>query len=161
MQWLACMHTLDPTISVSPYCVLLKADVMWCMSTEVRKSVVSINFPHAILGPEMAAPILWAPGIFGLFLQENPSAHKIPLWGGGGFFLRGGGSANYIFMGVGIFPMRGSCGRVKWNHLSFSAFCSLFCSHSCQFESNLYQEANFGLVALPLVFHALRWGDFR
>ena len=30
------------------------------------------NFPPAILVPEMAAPILWAPGIFWLFLQENP-----------------------------------------------------------------------------------------
>ena len=44
----------------------------------IRKSVVSIKFPPAILGPEMAAPILWASGIFGFF------AHKIPLLGGGG-----------------------------------------------------------------------------
>ena len=53
----------------------------------LRKSVVSIKFPPVILGPEMAAPILWAPGIFGLFLLENPHAHKIPpLGGGSGFF---------------------------------------------------------------------------
>ena len=40
------------------------------------------------LGPEMAAPILWAPGIFWFFLQENPHAHKIPPFrgGGSGFF---------------------------------------------------------------------------
>ena len=57
----------------------------------------------------MAAPILWAPGIFWFFLLENPHAHKIPPFRGGGgvlgFFRRGGGgSANFIFMGVGIFP---------------------------------------------------------
>ena len=41
----------------------------------------------------MAAPFLWAPHL--LFLQENLHAHKILV-------LRGGGSANFIFMGVGI-----------------------------------------------------------
>ena len=35
---------------------------------------MSIKFPRAMLGPEMAAPILWAPGIFCLFLLENPHA---------------------------------------------------------------------------------------
>ena len=71
----------------------------------VRKSVMPINFPPAILGLEMTAPILWAPGIFWFFLQENPHAHKIPAFRGVlGFFRRGGGSANFIFMGVGIFP---------------------------------------------------------
>ena len=58
----------------------------------------------------MAAPILWAPGILGvLSVGESPHAHKIPPFrGGGGFwaFLEGGGgSANSIFMGVGIFPI--------------------------------------------------------
>ena len=66
---------------------------------------MSIKFPPAILGPEMAAPILWAPGIFWFFLLENPHAHKIPPFRGVlGFFRRVGGSANFIFMGVGIFP---------------------------------------------------------
>ena len=32
-----------------------------------RKSAMSTKFLSAILGPEMAAPILWAPGIFGFF----------------------------------------------------------------------------------------------
>ena len=34
---------------------------------------------------------------------------KVLLLGGGvlGFLERGGGSANFIFMGVGIFPIRG------------------------------------------------------
>ena len=70
---------------------------------------MSIKFPPVILGPEMAVPILWAPGIFWFFLLENPHAHKIPPFrGGGGFWVfleGGGGSANFIFMGVGIFPM--------------------------------------------------------
>ena len=53
----------------------------------------------------MAAPISWAPGIIGLFLLENPHAHKIPRFGGGfWFFGRGwGGSANSVFVGAGIF----------------------------------------------------------
>ena len=68
---------------------------------------MSIIFLPAILGPEMAAPILWAPGIFWFFLQENPHARKIPRFLGGSFFFfflwGGGGSANFIFMGTGIF----------------------------------------------------------
>ena len=50
---------------------------------------MSIKFPPVILGPEMAGPILWAPGIFGFFLPENPHAQKIPPFRGGwvlGFF---------------------------------------------------------------------------
>ena len=53
----------------------------------------------------MAAPILWAPGIFVLFLLENPPMPLkfLLLEGGRGFFWKGGvGSANFIFMGVGI-----------------------------------------------------------
>ena len=38
----------------------------------VRKSVMSIKFPPAILGPEMAAPILWAPGIFLVLSAGKP-----------------------------------------------------------------------------------------
>ena len=56
----------------------------------------------AILGPERAAPILWAPGIIALFLQENLHAHKIPLLGGI-FWIFWGGSADLIFMGAKIF----------------------------------------------------------
>ena len=68
---------------------------------------MSIKFPPVILGLEMAAPILCAPGIFWFFLLENPHAHKNPPFKGGvvlGFFEGGGGGANYIFMGVGILP---------------------------------------------------------
>ena len=49
---------------------------------------MSVIFPHAILGPELAASILWAPGTFQFFLRENPHAHKILcFWGGGLRFL--------------------------------------------------------------------------
>ena len=66
------------------------------------------NFPPASLRLEMAAPILWSPGIFWFFLLDNPHAHKIPRFRRGSWFFflcsKGGGSANFIFMGVGIFP---------------------------------------------------------
>ena len=47
----------------------------------------------------MAAPILWAPGIFWFFLLENPHAHKIPpfrgvCWG----FLEGGVEVPILFL---------------------------------------------------------------
>ena len=47
----------------------------------------------------------WAPGILAFFLQENLHAHKIPRFRGGGVFwvFWGGGGADFIFMGVGIF----------------------------------------------------------
>ena len=65
----------------------------------VRKTFLS-----AILGPEMGAPILWAPGIFAFFLQENLHVHKIPRFRKGCILgFSGGGSANSIFMGAGIF----------------------------------------------------------
>ena len=67
--------------------------------------LVSVKFLSAILGPEMAAPILWTPGKIAFFLQENRHVHKIPRFRGGGYFgfWRGGGSADFIFMGAGIF----------------------------------------------------------
>ena len=61
--------------------------------------MVSIKFPPVILGPEMAAPILWVPGIFWFFLLENPHAHKIPPFrGGSGFFRRGGVEVPILFL---------------------------------------------------------------
>ena len=54
--------------------------------THIGKNVMSIKFLPVILGPETAAPILWAPGIFWFFLLENPHAHKIPPFGGGGCY---------------------------------------------------------------------------
>ena len=56
-----------------------------------RKILVSENFLSAILGPEMAAPILWAPRISVFFLQENLHVHKIPRFRGGGILGLGGG----------------------------------------------------------------------
>ena len=56
----------------------------------------------AILGPEMAAPMLWAPGKISFFLQENLHAHKIPRFGGGGYlgFWGGGwGKCRFYFHG--------------------------------------------------------------
>ena len=59
-----------------------------------RKIPVSVKFLSAILWPEMAAPILWAPGKHALFLQEKPMSIKFLVLGGGGvilgFFLGGG-----------------------------------------------------------------------
>ena len=62
----------------------------------------------------MAAPILRAPGFFGLFLQKKPPmdhAHKIPrfrggVWGAGG----GGGGDTEVPSLLGRTP-RGSCNR--------------------------------------------------
>ena len=61
-----------------------------------QKNLKSVIFPPAILGPEMAAPILWAPGTLGFSCWKPRHAHKIPR-------LKWGGSANLIFMGVGCF----------------------------------------------------------
>ena len=68
-----------------------------------RKIPVSVKFVSAILGPEMAAPILWTPGKNAFFLQDP--VHKIPRFRGGGIlgFGGGGGSADFIFMGARIF----------------------------------------------------------
>ena len=64
---------------------------------------MSVSFPPAILGLEMAAPILWAPGIVGHFLLESLHAHEILFLGGGILvFLGGIGSAYFNFMGAGI-----------------------------------------------------------
>ena len=51
----------------------------------LRKSLVSVKFVSAILGPEMAAPILWAPGKMRSFCRQN-HVHKIPRFRGGGYF---------------------------------------------------------------------------
>ena len=47
----------------------LDPDVLFVLF--VRKILVSVKFVSAILGPEMAAPILWTPGKNAFFLQEN------------------------------------------------------------------------------------------
>ena len=61
-------------------------------------------FSPTILGPEMAASILYAPGIFSLFLQK---ARKIPRFMRGGYFGclggRGGRKCQFYFYGRGDF----------------------------------------------------------
>ena len=66
---------------------------------------MSVIFPPAILGQEMAAPILRAPCIFWFFLLENPHAHKIPPFRGGGVGVswKGGWKCQFYFMVAGIF----------------------------------------------------------
>ena len=66
---------------------------------------MSVIFPPAILGPEMAVPILWAPGIFWFFLLENTMPIKVLAVGGRfGFLGRGGGwKCQFYFYGRGDF----------------------------------------------------------
>ena len=69
------------------------------------KILVSVKFVSAILAPEMPAPILWAPGKMRSFCRKT-CVHKIPRFVGGGYFGfggGGGGSADFNFMGAGIF----------------------------------------------------------
>ena len=52
----------------------------------------------------MAAPILWAPGFFAFYLQENLNAHKISRFGGGGILgFVGGGECRFYFYRRGDF----------------------------------------------------------
>ena len=66
---------------------------------------MSIKFLSAILGPEMAAPILMGAPKNVFFLQEKPFFHKIPPFRGGGVFwdlfwdLGGGGECRFYFYG--------------------------------------------------------------
>ena len=69
----------------------------------ITKILVSVQFVSAILGPEMAAPILWTPRISAFFLQENLHVHKIPRLGGVFWFGGGGGECRLYFYGRGDF----------------------------------------------------------
>ena len=60
---------------------------------------MSEKFLSAILGPEMAAPILWARGKIAFFLQENPLSIKFLVLGGGYFGVLGGGGCRFDFYG--------------------------------------------------------------
>ena len=53
------------------------------IKNQAKILLVSVKFLSAILGLEMAAPILWAPRISAFFLQENLHVHKIPRFRGG------------------------------------------------------------------------------
>ena len=73
--------------------------------SRTQKILVSIKFVSTILGPAMAAPILWAPGknAFFFFCRKT-YVHKIPRFGGGGFWvLGGGGKCRFYFYGRGDF----------------------------------------------------------
>ena len=65
----------------------------------IRKILVSVKFLSAILGPEMAAPILWTPGKMRPFCRKN-RVHKIPRFRGGGIwgFLGGVGEVPILFL---------------------------------------------------------------
>ena len=76
---------------------------------QIRKILVSVKFLSAILGPEMAAPILWAPKI-SVVSAGNLHVHKFPHFRGGGgilVFFWGGEVPILFFMGAGIFLKRG------------------------------------------------------
>ena len=79
---------------------------------------MSIKFPPVILGPEMAAPILWAPGILGLCLLENPHAHKIPPFRGGSWvFWKGGVEVPILFLWAwGFFRFFTTEATIKIDH---------------------------------------------
>ena len=57
---------------------------------------MSVKFLSAILGPEMAAPILWAPGKNAVLSAGETHVHKIPPF-------RGGGECGFYFYGRGDF----------------------------------------------------------
>ena len=88
-----------------------------CFLREIlRKILVSVKFMSAILGPEMAAPILWTPGENAFFCRKTSMSIKFLVLGGGGeFWFGGGGSADFIFMGAGIllkYPL--GCSSMCW-----------------------------------------------
>ena len=57
------------------------------------------HFGPAILGPEMAAPILWTPGKNAFFLQEQlPCPLNSAFQGGGGNLGLGGGGVPILFL---------------------------------------------------------------
>ena len=71
-----------------------------------KKNLMSVIFWPVILGPEMAAPISWAPGIFWFFLLETPMPIKFLVLGGGGcsgFFFEGGWKCQFYVYGRGDF----------------------------------------------------------
>ena len=65
---------------------------------------MSIKFPPVILGRKWLRQFHGRLAFLASFCKENPHAHKNPPFRGGfwGFLEGGGGSANFIFMGVGI-----------------------------------------------------------
>ena len=46
------------------FCKRGNAAIFYSVPAKFGKSLMPVIFPPAVLGPEMAAPILWAPGFF-------------------------------------------------------------------------------------------------
>ena len=117
MILMVCWTRLNPPVPVA----------LSSNSAKLRKSVVSIKFPPAILGRKWLAPILWAPGIFWFFLLENPHAHKIPPFRGGGVvgFLEGGGwKCRSYFYGRGDFSDKHPFSTRSPHHFVSVRFCA-------------------------------------
>ena len=65
---------------------------------------MSVKYLSAIQGPEVAAPILWAREKMRSFCRKTSMSIKFLVLGGRVFWVLGGvGSADFIFMGAGIF----------------------------------------------------------
>ena len=107
---------------------------------------MSVFFPPGILGPEMAAPILWAPGVFGSFCRKTLHDHKIPRFGGVFRVLEGGGGSAILFLWV-----RGFLTNILWNW-----FCHYIIVAAKRFGWNkiafLYLERNSQVAPL---FHQM------
>ena len=64
-----------------------------------QKILVSVKFLSAVLGPEMAAPILWTPGKMRLFCRKTSMSIKFLVLGGGILGSFGGGKCRFYFYG--------------------------------------------------------------
>ena len=88
----------------------------WCMKVGTlkstlrapwKKTLVSVIFPPAIQGPEMAAPILRRLAFLGFFQLENPMPIKFFLLGGGCFLEGPRKSFEFFFALRVIFILQG------------------------------------------------------
>ena len=68
-----------------------------CSVLSHRKSLMSVIFPPVILGPGMAAPILWALAFLVLSAGKPPMPIKFLVLGGVVAFLHGGGGLKCQF----------------------------------------------------------------
>ena len=117
---------------------LLKRFTLSPIASDLRFAIRITNrnrnqIAPAILGLELAAPTLWAPGIFWLFPQEKTSMPTkfLVFWGGVFCFFVRGGTANYIFMARGFFLRCFPAFRQGWmfgspnRHVSCCAFSQI------------------------------------
>ena len=100
-------------------------------------SLRPIIFLPAILGPEMAAPILWVPGIFWFFLLEKPHTHKIPRFrGGSGILGRGRVEVPILFLWA-CFIIRVHTKGVMQPHATLRRVLRRFFNSKCFLEGFL------------------------